>query len=85
MKNLSDLDMEDYTKTKTSMIKELKEQWLETADMGDIFEYAGEKLEEWYSTRSDWELEQYYEDNILPWKDDEEVESFGKWQNNPEY
>ena len=72
MKNkLSELAMEEYDKTKASMIKELKEQWLETADMGDIFEYAGEKLEAWYSTRSDWELQQYYEDFILEGKDED--------------
>ena len=70
MKKLSELEMEEYYKTKASMIKELKEQWLETADMDAIFEYAGDKLEEWYSTRSDWELEQYYKDFILEGKDE---------------
>ena len=72
MKNLSDLEMEEYNETKASMIKELKEQWLETADMDSIFEYAGEKLGDWYSTRSDWELQQYYKDYILEGKDEDQ-------------
>jgi len=70
MKKLSELEMEEYDKTKASMIKELKEHWLETADMGSIFEYAGAKLDDWYSTRSDWELQQYYKDYILEGTDE---------------
>ena len=50
--------------TKTQKIQELVDEWIEGADMESIFEYAAQKLTEWYEDKEDEVIDNFYQEML---------------------
>ena len=50
--------------TKTQKIQELVDEWIEGADTESIFEYAAQKLTEWYEDKEDEVIDNFYQEML---------------------
>ena len=50
--------------TKTQKIQELVDEWIEGADTESIFEYAAQKLTEWYEDKEDKVIDNFYQEML---------------------
>ena len=50
--------------TKSQKIQELVDEWIEGADMESIFEYAAQKLTEWYEDKGEEAVNKFYQEML---------------------
>jgi hypothetical protein len=50
--------------TKTQKIQELVDEWIEGADTESIFEYAAQKLTEWYEDKEEEAVNKFYQEML---------------------
>ena len=50
--------------TKSQKIQELVDEWIEGADTESIFEYAAQKLTEWYEDKEDEVIDTFYQEML---------------------